>query len=54
MPVDYQRADHTCYDDLAFGPGPKYQWWLDTRNFREDVPPTPHNLWHDWVFTTND
>ena len=49
VPCDYQPADRTFFDDLEFGPGPDYQWWVDTRNFREDVPPTRDNLWSDWA-----
>ena len=50
VPCDYQREDRTLFDDLEYGPGPKYQWWVDTRNFREDVPPTSDNIWHGWMF----
>ena len=48
-PIDYQRAGETYIDDLEFGPGPKYQWWVDTRNVEEDVPATEQNLWHGWA-----
>ena len=48
VPIDYQRAGETYVDDLEFGPGPRYQWWLDTRNVLEDVVATPSNLWHGW------
>ena len=47
-PIDYQRAGETYVDDLEFGPGPKYQWWIDTRNVLEDVPATESNIWHGW------
>lgn len=49
-PIDYQRDGDTYVDDLEFGPGPKYQWWIDTRNVLEDVASTPDNLWHGWTF----
>lgn len=49
-PIDYQREGETYVDDLEFGPGPRYQWWIDTRNVLEDVESTPENLWHGWAF----
>lgn len=49
VPCDYQRDDRTYFDDNQFGPGADYQWWVDTRNFREDVAPTENNLWSDWA-----
>ena len=49
-PIDYQRDGDTYVDDLEFGPGPKYQWWVDTRNVLEDVASTPDNLWYGWTF----
>lgn len=49
-PIDYQRAGETYVDDLEFGPGPKYQWWVDTRNVLEDATSTPDNLWYGWAF----
>jgi hypothetical protein len=53
VPCDYQRSGHTLYDDETFGPGSTYQWWVDTRNFREDVPATAENIWDGWVFATS-
>jgi hypothetical protein len=50
VPCDYQRADRTFYDNLIEGPGPNHQWWVDTRNYKEDVPPTPDNIWDAWAF----
>lgn len=50
VPCDYQREDRTFFDDLVNGPGPNHQWWIDTRNFHEDVPSTPDNIWDEWVF----
>ena len=47
--VDYQKAGQTYIDDLEFGPGPIYQWWIDTRNFAEDQPSTAENLWDSWA-----
>lgn len=50
VPCDYQRDGFTFFDDLVDGPGPSHQWWVDTRNFREDVLPTPDNIWEGWAF----
>ena len=49
VPCDYERAGLTYFDDDEFGPGEKYQWWVDTRNFREDVPATTDNIWSGWA-----
>lgn len=49
VPCDYGRAGLDYFDDDQFGPGEKYQWWVDTRNFREDVAATADNLWHGWA-----
>ena len=49
VPSDYQIAGQTYVDDLEFGPGPIYQWWVDTRNFTEDQPSTPENMWESWA-----
>ena len=49
-PIDYQRMGETYIDDLEFGPGPKYQWWVDTRNVLEDVESNSDNLWYGWAF----
>ena len=48
IPCDYQRERPDYFDDDQFGPGEAYQWWIDTRNFASDVPPTPENMWDDW------
>lgn len=48
VPCDFQRADRRYFDDLTYGPGPEYQWWVDTRNFHGDEVPTPDNLWNEW------
>ena len=48
IPCDYERAGLSYFDDDDYGPGEKYQWWVDTRNFHEDVPATEHNIWHGW------
>ncbi len=48
IPCDYQRAGLSYFDDLQHGPGPMYQYWVDTRNFREDVPATLDNMWSNW------
>ncbi|MDE0047370.1 MAG: phytanoyl-CoA dioxygenase family protein [bacterium] len=49
VPCDYERADRSHFDDMEFGPGARYQWWIDTRNFREDVAPSEDNMWRDWA-----
>lgn len=49
VPCDYERADRSHFDDMEFGPGGRYQWWIDTRNFREDVAPQRDNMWRDWA-----
>jgi hypothetical protein len=48
VPCDYQRGGKRFFDEPEFGPGEQYQWWIDTRNFREDVTPTASNLWTEW------
>ena len=49
VPCDYQRVGLSYFDDLNYGPGPAYQYWVDTRNFREDVQSSPQNMWSDWA-----
>ena len=49
VPCDYQIDGQTYVDDLEFGPGPDFQWWVDTRNFAEDAPTTPDNIFHGWA-----
>ena len=49
IPCDYERAGLSYFDDDEFGPGEKYQWWVDTRNFREDVPAMATNIWSGWA-----
>ena len=49
VPCDYQRDGMTYFDDDEYGPGGKYQWWVDTRNYREDVPTTADNIWSGWA-----
>ena len=49
VPCDYQCAGTSCFDDEEFGPGEKYQWWVDTRNFREDAPTTAENIFNGWA-----
>lgn len=48
VPCDYQAGGKSFYDDEVYGPGATYQWWLDTRNFSEDVAPNESNLWQAW------
>ena len=48
IPCDYQRAGRAYYDDEHFGPGARYQWWIDTRNFAGDTAPSTDNMWDDW------
>ena len=50
VPCDYQRDGDTWFDDVDYGPGSDRQWWIDTRNFREDVPATTDNIWDGWAF----
>ena len=52
VPCDYQLDGGTWFEDPDFGPGRDRQWWIDTRNFREDAPATPGNLWDGWAFET--
>lgn len=49
VPCDYQRDGMTYFDDEEYGPGEKYQWWVDTRNYREDVPTTADNIFSGWA-----
>ena len=48
VPVDYQSNGQKYVDDLEYGPGPIYQWWVDTRNFEEDKRSTAENIWDSW------
>lgn len=51
VPVDYQNdRGYTFYEDEERGPGEKIQWWVDTRCFREDIPPTADNMWDAYTF----
>ena len=52
VPCEYQRDGMTPYFNLSHGPAPNRQWWVDTRNFREDVPATADNMWDGWAFDT--
>lgn len=47
-PCDFQRDGSSCFDDDIFGPGKTHQWWIDTRNYREDEPPG-EDIWRDWA-----
>ena len=49
VPCDYQRANMTYFDDEEYGPGEKYQWWVDTRNYREDIATTEDNICTGWA-----
>lgn len=49
VPCDYQRADMTYIDNLDHGPGPVYQWWVDTRNTAEDIESSSNNMWDRWA-----
>lgn len=48
VPCDFQRDGYTYFDDDTYGPGAKHQWWIDTRNYREDKPPED-DMWGDWA-----
>ena len=50
VPCEYQRDGLTSFFNLSHGPAPNRQWWVDTRNFREDVPVTEDNMWDGWAF----
>ncbi|MBE83325.1 alginate lyase family protein [bacterium] len=50
VPCEYQKDGLTSYFNLSHGPAPNRQWWVDTKNFREDVPATPENIWDGWAF----
>jgi hypothetical protein len=50
VPCEYQRDGTTPFFNLSHGPAPNRQWWVDTRNFREDVPATEDNMWDGWAF----
>ena len=49
VPCDFQKAGRSYNDDDVVGPGAREQWWVDTRNFCEDVAATPDNIWADWA-----
>ncbi len=48
VPVDFQIDGRNYYDDVQYGPGPNVQYWVDTRNFRNDETATADNVWDDW------
>lgn len=48
IPCDFQKSGYTFFDDNDLGPGSNQQWWVDTRHFREDPPPTSTNMWDSW------
>ena len=50
VPCDYQRAGRTYVDNLDHGPGPVYQWWVNTRNTVKDVESLSTNMWDEWGF----
>lgn len=52
VPCEYQKDGLTSYFNLSHGPAPNRQWWVDTKNFREDVPATAENMWEGWAFDT--
>jgi hypothetical protein len=49
IPCDFQLDGLAYVDDEKFGPSEDYQWWIDTRNFEEDMPPNSTNIWDDWA-----
>jgi len=53
VPCEYQKDGLTSYFNLSHGPAPNRQWWVDTKNFREDVPATDDNIWDGWAFTSS-
>jgi len=50
VPCEYQKDGLTYYFNMSHGPAPNRQWWVDTKNFREDVPATEENMWDGWAF----
>jgi hypothetical protein len=50
VPCEYQKDGLTSYFNLSHGPAPNRQWWVDTKNFREDLPATEDNVWDGWAF----
>jgi hypothetical protein len=50
VPCEYQRDGLTSYFNLSHGPAPNRQWWVDSKNFREDIPATEDNIWDGWAF----
>jgi len=50
VPCEFQKDGLTSYFNLSHGPAPNRQWWVDSKNFREDVPATMENMWEGWAF----
>ena len=50
---EWQRAGpgRTLISHANSNPGPKFQFWIDTRHWEEDTEaPTPENVWDGWAF----
>jgi hypothetical protein len=50
---EWQRSgpDRTLISHPTSNPGPKFQFWIDTRHWEEDTDaPTPENIWDGWAF----
>ena len=50
---EWQRAgpNRTFISHANSNPGPKFQFWVDTRHWEEDTEaPTPENVWDGWAF----
>ena len=50
---EWQRAGpgRTLISHENSNPGPKFQFWIDTRHWEEDTEaPTPENVWDGWAF----
>ena len=50
LPKSVTITDDTMREGLQIeGSGEKYQWWVDTRNFREDAPTTARSNFNGWA-----
>ena len=50
---EWQRSGpgRTLISHPTSNPGPKFQFWIDTRHWEEDTDaPTPENIWDGWAF----
>ena len=47
VPCDFQRDGLSLIEDEESNPGPNYQWWVHTRQFKEDC--FREDMWEDWA-----